>query len=647
MAGRFLLPLLIVLAVVCMVGVVINNPNTSFLVTWGGARWIVAPHGVDLQPHKAGRLVSVFRTRFRVDTPPSEAILHVNAVGAPVVWLDNHLLWRPGAPPKTVKTALSLDIRPFLTPGLHEIHVQVDRTRGFPLLRAFCDSLKLATGENWEVGHDGRNWTKAWDAGRDLSAEISSKFPTVDKALLSLWWVFLPVFLIVFLLAFVFYRDGKLDGDRPHRPVASLIRWLIIAFWGVLAVNNMGKIPLYVGMDAIQHYQYIEYVWENRSIPIATEGWQMFQPPLFYVLSAPLFGLLKSLVGPANTAFLLRATNLLCGLLLVELCYRALRYVYPDRDDLQSMGTILGGLLPMNIYISQVVGNEPMAALFAGTAVVICLRWFSTGTVPSKSAAVLLGLAVGLSVLTKPTALLLVPAIFLCMAYLVFTCHGRTRESAATLAQHTAIFVGVAALVSGWYYVRNYMLMGHFFVGGWDPSGSTVWWQYPSYRTLHQITTFGESLSRPMYSAVHGIWDSLFSTFWADGGLSSVCAYKGRPPWNYDLMLSMLWFSLLPAAGIAIGIISGLTGTGEPMRSKLFFPAVCVVTYLLAVFYLFLVLPIYSTAKATYTMGLTPCYAVLGAAGLNVLMRGRISRGIVLGLFACWIICACGAFFVV
>jgi hypothetical protein len=647
MAGRFLFPLLVVVVVVCMVGVVINNPDTPFLVNWGGALWIVEPHGVDLQPHQEGRLVSVFRTRFRVDAPPSEAVLHVNAVGAPMVWLDNHLIWRPDAPPKTVKTALSLDVSPFLTPGFHEIHVQVDRRRGFPLLRAFCNSLKLATGENWEVGHDGRNWTKAWDAGRNLSAEISSKFPTIDKALVGLWWVFLPVFLVAFFLAVAFYREDNLGEQRRCRLSASQIRWLLIGFWGILAVNNMGKIPLYVGMDAIQHYQYIEYVWENKSIPIATEGWQMFQSPLFYLLCAPIFGLFKSLVGPVNTAFLLRATNLLCGLLLVELCYRGLRYVYPDREDLQSIGTALGGLLPMNIYISQAVGNEPMAALFAGTAVVICLRLFSAGTVPSISSCALLGLAVGLSVLTKPTAFLLIPAIFLCMAHLVFTCHGRTWESAATLGRLVTILVGVATLVSGWYYVRNYILMGHFFVGGWDPSGSTVWWQYPSYRTMQQITTFGESLYRPIYSAVHGIWDSLYSTFWADGGLSSVCAYKDRPPWNYDFMLSTLWFSLLPTAGIAIGIIQALTGTADPMRNRLFFPAMCVVTYLLAVFYLFLVLPIYSTAKATYTMGLTPCYAVLGAAGLNVLMRGRISRAIVIGLIACWAIGAYAGFFVI
>lgn len=647
MAGRFLFPLLIVLVVAGMVGVVINNPDAPFLMTWGGAHWIVEPHVVDLQPHQEGRLVSIFRTRFRVDTPPSEAVLNVNAVGAPVVQLDNHLIWRPASLPKTVKTDLSLDIRPFLTPGLHELHVQVERNRGFPLLRASCNSLKLATGESWEVGHDGKTWTKAWDAGRDLSAEISFKFPTVGRALLGLWRVFLPVFLTVFLLVFVFYRDDDLAGQRRYRPSAGQIRGLLMVFWVILALNDMWKIPLYIGMDAIHHYQYIEYVWENRSIPVASEGWQMFQPPLFYLLSAPIFGLFKDLVGPVNTAFLLRATNLLCGVLQVELCYRALRHVYPDREDLQAVGTVLGGLLPMNIYISQVVGNEPMAALFAGAAIVICLRLFSGGNVPSKSSCALLGFAVGLSLLTKPTAFLLIPATCLCMAHLVITSRGRTWESAATLGRLAAIFVGVAALVSGWYYVRNYVLMGHFFVGGWDPSGSTVWWQYPSYRTLQQITTFGASLSRPIYSAVHGIWDSLYSTFWADGGLSSVCSYKDRPPWNYDFMLSTLWFSILPAVGIGIGIMSALTGKADPMRSRLFFPAICVVTYLLAVFHLFMALPIYSTAKATYTMGLTPCYAVLGAAGLNLLMRGRISRGIVLGLFACWAVGAYAGFFVV
>ena len=205
-------------------------------------------------------------------------------------------------------------------------------------------------------------------------------------------------------------------GDNSHwfarfRPTASQVRWFLIILWGILALNNIRQVPLYIGMDAQDHYDYISYVLEKGRLPLATEGWQMFQPPLFYMVCALILESLRNSVGAATLVLLPRGINLFCGLLQVEFCYRALRYVWPQREDLQAIGTVLGGLLPMNIYISQVVGNEPMAAAFSGIAVVMALGLISKRSVPSGWSCFLLGIVVGLGVLTKPTPFLLIPPI--------------------------------------------------------------------------------------------------------------------------------------------------------------------------------------------------------------------------------------------
>jgi hypothetical protein len=189
--------------------------------------------------------------------------------------------------------------------------------------------------------------------------------------------------------------------------------------------------------------------------------------------------------------------------------------------------------------------------------------------------------------------------------------------------------------------------MGHFFVGGWEQPVTRSWWQYPSYRTLHDLTTFGASLFNPFYSAVHGIWDALYSTFWADGFLSGLSKYDGRPPWNYNLMMSTLWLSILPSIGMIVGIFLAITRPQESIKSGILFAATCVLIYFLAILNLYLLIPIYSTAKASYTLGLIPCYAVLGSAGLGVLIRGTVSRALVFALVACWAVGAYGAFFVI
>ncbi len=75
----------------------------------------------------------------------------------------------------------------------------------------------------------------------------------------------------------------------------------------------------------------------------------------------------------ASTAALwLRWLTLLCGVAQVELCYRAGRLVFPGRDDLQSLAVLFGGFLPMNVYMSQTLSNEPLCGVFSALIVLLC-----------------------------------------------------------------------------------------------------------------------------------------------------------------------------------------------------------------------------------------------------------------------------------
>ncbi len=123
----------------------------------------------------------------------------------------------------------------------------------------------------------------------------------------------------------------------------------------------------------------------------------------------------------------------------------------------------------MNIYISQVVGNEPMAAAFSGVAVVMTLGLISKRSVPSKWSCFFLGVVVGLGVLTKPTPFLLIPPILIGIGYLVFVNCEPGLKSTLILAHRAAVLIGAVALVAGWYYVRNYILMGALVSGGMEP----------------------------------------------------------------------------------------------------------------------------------------------------------------------------------
>ena len=69
--------------------------------------------------------------------------------------------------------------------------------------------------------------------------------------------------------------------------------------------------------------------------------------------------------------------------------------------------------------------------------------------------------------------------------------------------------------------------------------------------------------------------------------------------------------------------------------------------YLAAFVLLWLEVPAFSQAKASYTLGLTPAYAVLCVAGLDLLPSNRVVRAAVFAFVLCWSVLVYGAYFVV
>ena len=94
-------------------------------------------------------------------------------------------------------------------------------------------------------------------------------------------------------------------------------------------------------------------------------------------------------------------------------------------------------------------------------------------------------------------------------------------EGIRSVARFVIIALCIALTVAGWYYLRNWIEMGRFFVGGWDAMRDIVWWQDPGYRTFRQCYIFGESIFYPVFSSIYGFWDAIYSSFWADGYLSA------------------------------------------------------------------------------------------------------------------------------
>ena len=631
---------------VALKGMISSKPGFALLSDGHGAKWIRFNKPVNLGIWKDEYPQAYFRKSFIVSRArPAEAMVTMRAMKLAEVYLDGRLIAPFGSSLEDWKKERVINLGPFLAAGEHELQIAVINRYGPPLLIVHSDDLGLRTGDDWDASLDGINWGRTVSAAKKEIPELSRMFPNTGAALRSEVLFLLPVFSAVFLMSFV-TRSGQsfVDSIKERVLQPSRVRWALVGLWVILAINNIHKLPLNLGYDAVNHYEYISYMVSNHRVPLASEGWQMFQPPLYYMISAGFYSMLSWFTNNGNTLnTLMRMIPLVCGVLQVEVTYRAMKGVFTTRKDLQMLGTIVGGLLPMNIYISQYVGNEPLAGLLSAVAVTMSLRLLHNDfpLIP-KWYLPALGLVLGLALLAKATPVLLCPPLALFLFHIMLQRQISKREIALNLL----LVFGIAFAVCGWYYLRNWFVFGKPFIGGWDLTLNLAWWQDPGYRTLHDFFSFGMSLQYPIYSGVNGFWDSIYSTFWMDGFLSSIITPEGCPPWNYGLMASGALLSVLPSVGIMIGTVKTIF-TEEHASKDGLFSVTCIGIYFAALLFMYLKLPIYTTAKATYTLGITPCYAVVCASGLGLIMRNRFMAAFVNATIACWGVVAYCSFFVV
>jgi len=291
----------------------------------------------------------------------------------------------------------------------------------------------------------------------------------------------------------------------------------------------------------------------------------------------------------------------------------------------------------MQLYLAQYVTNEIWAAAFASLAIWLALRILARrdARLPVH---LCLGALLGAALLTKFSTLLAVAAVLAALA-------ARLVASGERRPGGWARSVGAVALatvaVAGWHYARVALRFGDPFVGNWEAAAGGAWWQDPGYRTAQDYLRFGESLTRPVFSAFHSCPDALYSTLWGDGLLGGSARVIDAPPWSYPLMLSGYWLALLPSLGVVAGLAASLRRLVREPCAEWFLVLALAGSTGLALLALSLELPFYAQCKAFYGLQALVPFAALGAVGLDSMAR-RLGRAgdLVWVLLGSWALCA-------
>jgi hypothetical protein len=432
-----------------------------------------------------------------------------------------------------------------------------------------------------------------------------------------------------FALAALIFVALRGERGREWAPFARrALPGLIALLWLALLVKAVA-IPLRVGFDAHHHVDYVEYLLERGHLPLASDGWSMFHPPLYYAPTAALVAAQRWLAPEAETLLAWRlvgwaaglGTALLCGALAVRLMGRS-------RESALAAG--FAALLPMNLYISSYLTNESLAATACTALILATVALLLRARTRPRDVLLWAGLA-ALALLTKYTAWLVagVAGCFLLVAWA-----RNERLPARRLARNGALALAVVAAVAGWFYVRNLIHLGQLFPLNTDLPGATqAWWQQPGYYTPAFFLHFGDALRHPFLSGFHTAWDSFYATLWGDGQLAGqVTARLRHPYWDWDLMAAGYALALPASAAVLLGVglslRRALHAPEAGTRAAYSFLLTLSWALLLSVLYMTLRQPDYGPAKSFYALAGIGPLSIYFATGLGALDRWLEQHGL-------------------
>jgi 4-amino-4-deoxy-L-arabinose transferase-like glycosyltransferase len=269
---------------------------------------------------------------------------------------------------------------------------------------------------------------------------------------------------------------GLCHDARENAPLPTserIVRIVILVYFVGFASAFAFLTPIGAGFDEWNHLAFANYVARTGRIPnqyVAHEAihFEGHQPPLYYFLAA---GLLRPINdGDAagdfrpdvsvraldrRAAYVLRSLSVALATLNLLLVFRVAGY-FPLAGKWRCFPAAFVATLPQFAYVSGSVNNDNLANLTV-TAAIVCLLEILTRPVRLRPY-LLFGCCLGLGLLTKKTALFLVPVAAAEFAYLLWRGSG---ERARLLLRFAAAGL-LCAFISGWLFVRNHRLYGEW-----------------------------------------------------------------------------------------------------------------------------------------------------------------------------------------
>lgn len=241
----------------------------------------------------------------------------------------------------------------------------------------------------------------------------------------------------------------------PDHPVTltSFQKWGVVALFIVYVIFGIGHMvatsrltsgSFIQAPDEAAHIGYVRALAVGHRLPLRNDTqfptYEWHQPPLYYFLMTPFY----------DDGFLaMRFLTLIIGLAGIYLIYQTVRNLFPNDPSVAILSLAFTALLPMRQATTASVGNDALLeVLFTA---IMSLLFLSMRKGFNSPRAVMIGVCLGLALLTKLTTLLMFPLLLIALYFL--RCEGETWESIG----RGAILIIVSSLViASPFYISRY-----------------------------------------------------------------------------------------------------------------------------------------------------------------------------------------------
>lgn len=391
------------------------------------------------------------------------------------------------------------------------------------------------------------------------------------------------------------------------KKLAKIFPFFLVFLGLVLYFHNFFVFPPTRGSDSGAHLQYIKYLVYNRRIPRADEGFEMYQPSLYYSLAAIFFSL-GSFLKLSDPLKLSQSISLLSALGNITLVFLISKKLFKSSKT-QILVTLFSIFLPMHLYESPVVSNEMFLSFLSSLAIYYFLinKWEKH----DKRKIIILGIITAMTCLTKYSGIIL--SFVFAAIFLINFFFKKERKYLLDFF----IFIFTVLVLSGWFYLRQYLFFGNPLILANDPQ-LFPYWQEPGYRDWHFYLNLTGLIPLKVFGGpMESFWAGTYNTIWVD---------------THRTFLPVVEFSRAGAAIIYLGLlptfifILGLFKTIKLVASEknqdkyLFISIFSIFSFLIYLLYTYK-LPIYSSVKTFYLLGNILPTAIYFGLGLEIVIK--------------------------